>query len=306
MKPVSIVTILILLVVLGGATAFTLPGVFRSTDTLSGQQQTEAEVPTYVVKLPPKSLDQYYPPQSEVPEYLFAMFELEGPFGAMGTSLADGNMENAQQYFDAFKEKYAQLSEMVPEWSEYWPSEPLDQLGEALQGTDPAAIGGAMGGVGAVCGKCHHDTRLAVWYRYHWGDLEEVTVDDPVSGETLGWEDYMFALSGSFGAVNTYLAEGQFDKARDAIGGFQARFDGLQQGCESCHEEGERPAFVTTEIQELLGGAAEELNQPQPDPGKIAGIMMGAGMESCYECHQVHIPAAVVQHAWAAEHDEQD
>ena len=114
MKPMSIVTILIVLVVLGGATAFTLPGVFRSTDTLSGQQQTEAEVPTYGVKLPPKSMDQYYPPQTEAPEFLFAMFELEGPFGAIGTSLADGNMENAQQYFGGLKEKYAQLSEMIP------------------------------------------------------------------------------------------------------------------------------------------------------------------------------------------------
>jgi hypothetical protein len=307
MKPVSIVTILILLVVLGGATAFTLPGVFGSTDTLSGQPQTEAEVPIYEVKLPPKSLDQYYPPQTEVPEYLFAMFELEGPFGALGTSLADGNMENAQLYYGGLKEKYAELSEMVPEWSEeYWPSEPLDQLGEALQGTDPAAIGQAMGGVGAVCGRCHHDNRPGVWYRYRWGDFEEVTIDDPVSGETLEWEDYMFALADGFSGTGTYLAEGRLDKAREAIAGFQARFDGLQQGCESCHGEGERPAFLTSETKGLLAAAAAELNQEQPDPGKVNELVMEFGMESCYECHVVHQPAAVVQHTWAPEHDEHE
>ena len=61
---------------------------------------------------------------------------------------------------------------------------------------------------------------VSVQLKYHWRDFENVAVADPLSGETLPWTAYMLALSGSFSAANTYLAEGDFDKAGEAMYGF--------------------------------------------------------------------------------------
>ena len=134
-----------------------------------------------------------------------------------------------------------------------------------------------------VCVKCHQDTMPAVWARYQ------------KSMKQMG--DAMFPLAGAFGAANTYLAEGEFDKARKAMEGFQKLMDELSESCKTCHDT-ERAYYISDDIQALMKTATEELNKDKPNVEKAAGAMQKIGIESCYKCHKVHIPSSNIQKAW--------
>lgn len=271
-------------------------------NSTSANEQKEHGV--YKMKLPPKSLDQYY--EKEPSGYLMAMFGILGPMGGMGTHLKDGNMDRAKVYFTAFKEEYLKLSKMVPEWSKHFPSEPLDNLEKALESGDPKKIGPAMAGVGKTCANCHQEHRPGVWYKYHWKDFDKITIVDPVSGKSLSWEDYMYGLENSFFATKTYLseekAEGKFDKTKAALNNFQKMVEGLNEGCKECHgKDDKRKYYTSSDVLNLLSKVADELNETQPDVENVSKTLNRAGIESCYKCHLVHIPAANIHRAWGEE-----
>jgi mono/diheme cytochrome c family protein len=238
----------------------------------------------YMVKKPPESLDQYYPPIAEAPQYLFTMLAMEGSFTGMMTHLQDGDMAKAREYFKAFRAEYGKLAKMVPEWSRhYWPEKPLDDLSAALESGDGEKIGAAMPGLIQVCVKCHQDTMPAVWARYQ-KDMGEM-------GEA------MFPLTGAFGTVNIYLAEGEFGKASKAMEGFQKLMNEFSESCGSCHDT-ERKYYVSEDVQALMKSVADELKKEKPDVEKIAGTMQKIGIESCYKCHKTHISTGNIQKAW--------
>lgn len=254
----------------------------------------------YSVELPPKSLDQYYPPQSEEPLFLYAMHSIEGPLGGLMTSMMEGKVNKAQKYFESFKTEYEKVSKMVPEWINYFPTAPIEELGEAIESKDGEKIQKSMEHLGGVCSRCHEENRIAVWYKYHWKDFGQVTIEDPVTGDSISWMGYMFAISGSFSSVATYISEKRFDEAQVALKGFNSRLEKLKTGCKSCHEA-ERLYFVSSDIEELLSKAIKGLEAKEPDVGKVFGYLQMVGMESCHKCHLVHIPAATIHRAWAVE-----
>jgi cytochrome c556 len=251
------------------------------------QGQEKAHEPAYIVRKPPASLDQYYPPKAEGPQYLFAMFGIEGQFAGMATHIADGDLTKAQEYFKTFEAEYQKVAKMVPEWSvHYWPEKPINDLSAALESGDQQKIGAAMPGLMQACVRCHQETMTAVWARYG-KSMEQV-------------EEFMFPLMGSFAAVSTYSAEGEFDKARKALEVFQERMDEFSESCASCHDT-ERSYYVSSDVQALLKTAADALEEETPNVEQIVGTMQNVGMESCYKCHKVHIPISNIQKAWAAE-----
>jgi hypothetical protein len=238
---------------------------------LHGYNSTSAndkhEHGVYEIKLPPKSLDQYY--QKEPSDYLMAMFGILGPMGGMETHLKDGNMDKAKEYFVAFKSEYFKQSKMVPEWSDHYPSEPLENLEKALDSGDSVKI-------------------------------------EAASGKSIGWLDYMFGLHHSFSATNTYLSEekadGKFGKTIAALNNLQKRVEGLNEGCKECHgKEDKRKYYTNSDILDLLSKAGDELNQTQPNIENVVKRLQGVGMESCYKCHVAHIPAATIQRTWRKE-----
>ena len=297
-SPKTILVTLFFLFCMSGFLIFGLHG-YNST---SANEKHERGV--YEIKLPPKSLDQYY--QKEPSDFLMAMFGVLGPMGAMETHLKDGNMDKAKEYFVAFKTEYFKLSKMVPEWSKHFPSEPMDNLEKALDSGDPVKIQPAVQGVGKTCAACHQEHLPEVWYKYHWKDFETIKIPDPVSNKLLGFVEYMFGLHHSYSATNTYLSEekagGKFNKTIEALYDLEKRVEALNVGCKECHgKEDKRKYFTSPDIIDLLSTARYELQKTKPNIENVAKSIQGAGMQSCYKCHLVHVPAAIIHRAWGKE-----
>ncbi len=244
----------------------------------------------------PASLDEYFPPQAQGPVYLFEMFALEGPFGGIMGDLQQGDMEGVTANFQAFKEQYEKIADLVPEWTALFPMDPVNALGDALQSGDPSKVGPAMGEVGAVCGNCHLRNMVKVQQKYHWPDFHDIEIENPLSGETENFMDYMFAISGTFGAIANDLQQGQLDNARNDFQAFDILFDTLaEKGCSdtACHGDSPRTYFVDQSVLGMIGQLGQVLNADSPDPVAVAELSGGIGNESCIKCHMVHVPSAL-------------
>ncbi len=248
----------------------------------------------------PASLDNYFPPKAQGPVWLLEMFALSGPLEGLVSDLQQQDLAGVQANYEAFLAQYTKVSEMVPEWKDKFPMQPVEALGEALKSGDPAQVGQALGQVGEVCGACHLANQGKAFAKYHWPDFGKVQVLDPVTGEAMVWFNYMVGMAGAFNGIGNDLQQGQLANARQNFQAFSARFKALEErGCQQCHNT-PRAYFVDASIQQLVDQLGEALSADQPDPEMIGQLSGAIGNEGCMKCHLVHIPPTRIKQQWEA------
>jgi len=242
----------------------------------------------------PASLGQYYPPQKPIPEYLFAMFGLAEPFTGTISDALEGDFDNAQTNFEAFKKVYLENSKMVSEWTPLYPIKPIDLFGGAVASKDIGAIMAAADSVDLVCQNCHLANMVPVHQKYRWPNFFDIGLTDPVTQKDINWTMLMKMMETSFTGIGYDASQGQIEQARTQYKAFTDRFNELSVACMSCHETG-RYYFVSKDITDLIDQIGTELNQKTVKADKIHGLIQTIGMESCTKCHLVHVPAAFTQ-----------
>ncbi len=266
-------------------------------NSISANDKNEHE--SYKIEQPPKSLDKLYPPQAKEPVLLAEMIKLAVFFTSISHDALQGDWENAQGGFDNFKKQIIKLSGMIPEWKEHFKMDLVEELGRAVaQKNVPAIIEVRDKKVGPViCAECHDEHRLAVWYRYHWKNFGNITMDDPVSQKTLSFYDFMFELERSFLGINVDMQQGQPGNAQKTFKDFTVRVETLKKACNECHDpnQGEKKYYISADVMGMITDFGVEISKPSPATEKVDALFMGIGMEMCYECHQVHMPAGYIQ-----------
>ncbi|UCF64508.1 MAG: hypothetical protein JSW33_01380 [bacterium] len=242
----------------------------------------------------PASLDKLFPPQAEQPVFLFKMLGMATPFTGIIVDLFENDLENAKDNFEKFKANYTELSKLVPEWEKYFPIEPVDKLGRTLISGDPAQVMPAYEQVGKVCSNCHNMNMPRVQYKYHWGDFQAITIEDPLTRQVVSFQQFMQFLDVSYTGISVNMNQGQIDNARKQLQGFRARFEAMEETCMNCHDT-ERLYYVDETVEAMIDELEEALNASPVDPKKVGMISQGIGMENCFKCHLVHVPAAVAQ-----------
>ncbi len=246
---------------------------------------------------PPASLDQFFPPKAKAPVFLMAMYDMAMPMTAIFVNAMEGDMENVMPAFDKFKAAYESTSQMVPEWKDKFPTEPVDALGEALRKGDPNGIMAAGEKMGMVCSACHHANMVKVQQKYEWGDFSTITVEEPVSKQDMKYIQFMQMMDFSFTGIFVNLQEGQMDMAMKNFDGLKAQYGALKESCNACHET-ERKYYVDDEIMGMVDDLGDMLKSGKPDPDKMMGLAMGIGNESCHKCHMVHVGAQYAKANW--------
>lgn len=239
----------------------------------------------------PASLDRFYPPQSTRPAFLIAMRELNASLVGIAVELGEGDAQNATTMLGDFVARYSDISQMIPEWSDRYPAEPLAALRAAVEAGDMAAAMASIGQLGATCHDCHVATMVPAHQRYHWPDFAEVMVEDPISETTLAFPPFMQLLNASMVGMGVNLRQGDVEDARVHLEAFRSRMQGLRESCDSCHDS-ERRYFVDEDIELLLSTISAEMDRQPLDSEAIEHLARRVGEEACSRCHLVHLPAA--------------
>jgi hypothetical protein len=249
---------------------------------------------TDIVAPLPASLDNFFPPKAEQPIYLFRMLGMNKPFTGIMVDLFENDIENVSANFENFKTQYIEVSKLVPEWEGYFPLEPVDELGRALKTGDQGRVMAAVQQVGNVCSDCHSANMPKAQQKYYWGDFQGIRVADPLTKQEVNNQQFMRFIDASFTGIEVDVEQGQIDNAQRQFQGFRARFQAMEETCMNCHDT-ERHYYVDESVKAMIDKLGQTLSASPVDPEQVGKLHQGIGMESCFKCHLVHIPAAVAQ-----------
>jgi len=259
------------------------------------------EVPKIPVpELPlPGSLDDLFPPKAPGPVWLFNMLELGEHFTGMAVDLSENDMQNAREDFKKFKDKYKEIRKLVPEWSAFLPMYPVNSLEAALKSGNQTKINAAFSNMGQVCSNCHIVNMPRVQQKFHWKtldgkDFSVISVKDPQTGMDISFAQVMLAIDAGFVGAGLDVRQGQGDKARMHFQGFNASFQMMKETCKDCHTT-ERKYYIDASVQSMVDDLGQALHESPINATKIEMLRQGIGMESCFKCHLVHVPAAMAQ-----------
>lgn len=242
----------------------------------------------------PISLDDYFPPKAEQPIYLMRMLGMARPLAGIMADLSENDFANVMANFEQFKTQYVGVSKLVPEWEEDFPLAPVNELGDALKSGDQGKVMAAFGSVGKVCADCHLAHQSKAYYKYHYGDFHGIKVTDPLTQQQVDFQQFMLFLDVCFNGIALNVEQGQIENAKRQLRGFRARFETLEESCQNCHDT-ERHYYVDPSVKAMIEKLEQTLDASPVDPKQIGMISQGIGIESCFKCHLVHVPAAAAQ-----------
>jgi len=271
-------------------TFWAVPMSFGS-QTKPAMKPSPAEAPAPL----PGSLDAYFPPKAKEPVFLLRMLGMAAPMSGIIVDLMEKEPQNAMGNFEKFRARYLDVSKLVPEWTRDYSLGPVDDLGRALKTGNQDAVMKAFAQVDGVCLKCHLENMARVQQKYHWGNFYAIKTKDPITQEAIDGTKLMQYLDSSLTGISVDLAEGQPENARRQLQAFKMRFQTLKTVCEECHGAAPRKYYVDESVQTMISGLEQALGGPSPDSKKADSLVQGIGMESCFKCHLVHVPAAFAQ-----------
>jgi len=239
----------------------------------------------------PGSLDDFYPPKAKGPMYFLAMHDMATPLSGLVSDFQENDLDNALKGYEKFREQYTRVSTLVPEWENEYPSAPVEALGAALKSGNRMQFMEAVEYVGKTCHGCHVWSMPATQFKYQWADFKDVSATDPVSDRNVSFAVFMQMIESDLSGIGIDLSQNQIPEAREHAQGLKSRFRGLKESCAICHET-ERKYYVDEHITAMLNKLETILDSEDIDPKSVGDILQGIGMESCYKCHLVHIPAA--------------
>jgi len=239
----------------------------------------------------PSSLDTLYPPKAKQPIFLFAMLGLGTRFSGIVADLFENDPQRANADLERFKAEYMEVSKLVPEWKKEYPMGPVEELGKAFATGDRGKVMAAYENVGMVCHNCHVSYMPTVQQKYHWGNFGAINIKDPLSKEQVTFGRLMQYLDANFAGISVSVERGDKETAQRQLQGFSARFQAMKESCGSCHDT-ERKYYVDENVQALIDKLGQTLSGPSVDPKVVEPLRQRIGMESCVQCHWVHVPAA--------------
>ncbi len=260
----------------------------------------------YIISPPPKSLDQFYPPESKTPRWTKQMHKISGAFGGVFVDMKENDWKNAEDGAKRFLESYTEASKWVPEWKDLFDLKAAQNFSESVASHDPKQIKKASGPVAKTCAKCHSKNYLPVWAKYHMPSVKKIKITDPIVEEEMNYKDFMYRLSANFKEMTVNFSQEQYMKVFQAANHFQKRIKELRSVCSKCHvSEWSRSAvsvkqfFVNDDILEVVQDLKKDLATGEPSPEKFWESIETISIQSCKKCHLVHQPLTLIQQAWA-------
>ncbi|MFN7066111.1 MAG: hypothetical protein ACK4OF_08200 [Aquificaceae bacterium] len=249
------------------------------------------------MKKPPKSLEKYYPPQSQRMEFLSNMHAMSVALHGINLNINEGNWEKALEWANQLKRSYEESSRMVPEWKDYYKPAFADSLVKAVQSRNVDAVIKASRELGQTCSKCHQENQAVVKLYYHFPRYDNIQIEDPVELQNLKTKDYMKKLTDSMKSLRVFLLQGNVSKAKEHGENFVERARQLNTMCTKCHtSKASIEALAGKDYLTALDNLQKALSAPQINRDVVFRYMSEIG-QYCYRCHNVHLIPVLIQNA---------
>ncbi len=236
------------------------------------------------LRLPPKSLAQWYKPANERQVWLHTMFNLRTAMQAVASYAATGDRTRALNWAERLRKDYHAIPEMVPEWSVEVEPEAADALVAAVDGNDLRGIDRALHRLETTCNGCHVDYRAVTTALYRSPDFTAIDVTD--GGQHFTYVQMMERISHALNQVKIALRDDEPQKAQGALTQLGARLDGLGATCGSCHQDAAPRERILAAVPDLL----QRLDSAIADADRrLQGRLLGElGVSVCARCHGTH------------------
>jgi len=291
----------------------------------------------YTYELPPKSLDNYYPPIGKrakvYPAYMDTLgrrfYDLVVDLGAIRL-----NRDDAEVSYFQFKDYYEFVANLVPEWKDRFLLDEVVELGkelgfikdstdttkteEAKKDKGPKPIGAtekvserALALIKKIeysCQACHLTEIPRVYARYYWHtrdhkmNMATFMVRDPVTRKKVRYRVFKRELQRDFYTILRSIDKGSRKQLRKSVKRFVKRFNYNQTLCVKCHDT-DPYLFTTPTIGELVSDLDKEANRRVPSKKVLRRTLASLYVQNCKGCHRVHIPTTYVQRWWYGEFD---
>jgi len=292
----------------------------------------------YTYQLPPKSLDNHYPPVAKranvYPAYMDTLgrrfYDLVVDLGGMHL-----NRDDAEVSYFRFKDYYEFVADLVPEWKDRFLLKEVEDLGKELGfikdstdttqtekaekkeneakpiGTMEKVSERALALINRIeysCRACHITEIPRVYARYYWHtrdhkmNMATFMVKDPISRKKMRYRVFKRELQRDYYTILRSIDKGSRKQLRESVRRFVKRFNYNQSLCVKCHDT-DPYLFTTPTIGELVSDLDKEAHKRVPNKGVLRKTLASLYVQNCKGCHRVHVPTTYVQRWWYGEFD---
>ena len=248
-----------------------------------------------ILKRPPKSLDNYYPPKSNKMEFLSNMHAMSTAFYAVQMNINRGDWNKALEWAKNLEKYYNDSAKMVPEWKDYYKTQAVADFVKAVQSKNVDNVVRASKNLGDTCTKCHQENQAVVKVYYHFPRYDNIKIEDPVELQDLKTQEFMKKLSNSMKALRILMAQGDFNGAKEEGMNLVERAKAMNTMCTKCHtSKASIESLAGKDYINLLDSLNRALSNPQANREAISKHISELG-QYCYRCHNVHLTPALIQ-----------
>jgi hypothetical protein len=236
---------------------------------------------TITLKLPPKTLAQWYKPENKRQVWLHTMFRLRREILAMQDYSSQQQDKDLQKWSQKFIKDYQSIADMVPQWQDYLKLEYLSDLESAVKNKKYSSIAPILKKLGKSCMNCHDDYKTIATLLYRTPDFSQEKI------ESHDYDDAMEQLSNSLNRINIAIKDEYFSKAQQLIQPLENQITHLAANCSQCHKKDDIPVErIIGASKQLLPELSEKLELKDK---KQSGRKLGEfAVKVCARCHAVH------------------
>jgi len=232
------------------------------------------------VKMPPKSLSQWYKPENKRQAWLHNMFKLRREMQAVDFYAAQQDSVRLNKWAVRLNEHYLKIAEMVPEWQDDLDTHTLKTLQVAVTQNNFEQVPYELKKLSENCHSCHQNYQASTAALYRAPDFKGIQVNEAIS-----YTEHMDKLSKQINQIKIASEDGMKSLALSSLLELKAGIHTLGDTCSNCHKNNS-VMYPTEAISNTINLLDQSLKTGSlKDQGRDLGTL---AVLACARCHGTH------------------
>jgi len=232
------------------------------------------------VKMPPKSLSQWYKPENKRQVWLHNMFKLRREMQAVEFYATQQDAIRLSKWATRLSEHYLKIAEMVPEWQDELDAQTLATLQVAVEQNNFEQVPHELKKLSQNCHACHNDYQASTAALYRAPDFKDIQINDSIS-----YTKHMETLSKQINQIKIASEDDMKDLALSSLTELKTGIHTLGKTCSSCHKSSS-DMYPTNAITNTISQLEQSLKTGTlKDQGRDLGTL---AVLACARCHGTH------------------